>query len=136
MKEILNETQRLYCPVCSVGPPSIKIGYISRGTCLDYIYDKVKTVDYAFAWEIYSNESVFNEMEEYVRKKKNSSFLLIENMDTRVNLRRKKAVNYSPEENNSCLKLFNPVEKTKYDFIMINWLEAILSLLNFVKQKT
>ncbi len=65
MKEILGIIKKNYCKNCDLGAPSKLIGYKSSGTCLDYIYDNMK-VPYSFAWEIYTNERVFTELENHL----------------------------------------------------------------------
>ncbi len=138
MKNILNQIKEKYCPVCQVGAPSLKIGYQSSGTCLDYIYDKIK-VPYSFAWEIYSNEVVHPEIAklsrnrflkrnnlfiETVNKIKPSNFLEVNEKDTLKLLNRNKFIAhrfYSSYENQVCLALFNPNEKKSFEFIIENW---------------
>lgn len=58
MIDALRLIQKKYCTVCQLGAPSKLIGYQSSGTCLDYIFDNFN-VPYAFAWEIYTNETPF-----------------------------------------------------------------------------
>lgn len=70
MKEILGIIKKKYCSTCDLGAPSKLIGYKSSGTCLDYIYDKLK-VPYSLAWEIFTNEREFVELKDYLRKKEN-----------------------------------------------------------------
>jgi len=66
MKEILGIIKQKYCSNCDLGARSKLIGYKSSGTCLDYIYDKLK-VPYSLAWEIYTNEREFGELKDYLR---------------------------------------------------------------------
>lgn len=66
MKEVLGILKNKFCKNCDMGSPSALIGYQSSGTCLDYIYDNFK-VPYSLAWEIYSNEREFIELEEHLK---------------------------------------------------------------------
>jgi len=69
MKEILGIIKKKYCSNCDMGAPSKLIGYKSSGTCLDYIYDNLK-VPYSLAWEIYTNERLFPELNNYLITKR------------------------------------------------------------------
>jgi hypothetical protein len=201
MFKVLNEIQKKYCPICHVGSASKMIGYKSSGTCLDYIYDNFK-VPYSLAWEIYSNENYFHELEEYVKKynsklnnkgydlktvlgqgvkgikreipissqKRNlknnnqlnnfqakkhripngiiSNFFSIQEeldlldksqleLNTQINsssnLRNSFTRVYSNDEKEMCVKLFNPVSKPAYQYIINNWMNALVELLEYVK---
>ena len=71
MNEILNDVKKNYCSVCFVGTPFKMLNYDSSGTCMDYIYDQ-EHVPFSFAWEVYTNEIKFPEMEQYIKKQKNA----------------------------------------------------------------
>ena len=104
---MLNEIKDKFCQSCEVGSASLKIGYQSSGTCLDYIYDKLN-VPFSFAWEIYTDEKSFPEIDklkkrgsnlmknerlspqelEVINKIKPSNFLQVEDQESMVvNLR-------------------------------------------------
>lgn len=72
MKEILGIIKNKYCSTCDLGAPSKLIGYKSSGTCLDYIYDKLK-VPYSLAWEIFTNEREFVELKRYLQSLPNQN---------------------------------------------------------------
>jgi hypothetical protein len=40
---------------------------------------------------------------------------------------------YSSDENEMCVKLFNPLTKSSYNFVIDNWTKALIHLLNYVK---
>jgi len=69
MNEILTKVKNSPCSNCFVGTPFKKLHYDTSGTCLDYVYDKLK-VPFAFAWEIYTNEQNFPEMDKYISDNK------------------------------------------------------------------
>jgi hypothetical protein len=136
MKSALNEIKNKFCSFCKLGSPSLLIGYKSSGTCLDYAFKKLN-VPYAFAWEIFSNEEPFPEMQKALgsfsflqARKSNLEFKMkfVNNLDS--NVRR----SYSQSENEICFNLFNPKNKRQYDFINTNWSKAMntlfLNLLN------
>jgi len=52
MMEILEEVDKDHCQ-CPFGAAGREVGYSCPGTCLDWVYDKLKT-PYAFAFEIYT----------------------------------------------------------------------------------
>lgn len=84
MKEILGIVKKKYCSTCDLGAPSKLIGYKSSGTCLDYIYDKLK-VPYSLAWEIYTNEREFVELKDYLRSKDNNGAINCKDKITLLN---------------------------------------------------
>jgi len=149
MKNILNKIKNKFCSVCEVGTPSILLGYTSRGTCLDYVYDNFK-IPYSFAWEVYSNEKRFQEMFDYENKQNTkparTSFLKLSEEDTyehvssfvvnnvRSNTIMARTRTFSPSEKDYCIQLFNPISKYHYEFLMINWIKALLELLDYVEQ--
>lgn len=160
MKRVLNEIKDNFCPVCDVGTPSKLIGYTSRGTCLDYIYDNFR-VPYSLAWEIYSNEKIFPEMDAYskanslhaennnktkIKSRSENSFLSMNEEatyelvstftvnDLRWKTSKAQARTYSIEENDYCVKLFNPMTRLNYEYINITWTKSLLHLLKFVKE--
>ena len=116
MKTISEKIKNEFCSVCKVGPPSKLIGYKSSGTCLDYIYDNYK-VPYSLAWEIYSNEVIFPEMEFMKNSFKDINNQLDKFLD-----------DYEENKNdaNYCLKLFNPIDRASYDFIISNWTMVLI----------
>ena len=103
LKGVLDEIKDKFCKSCEVGSASLKIGYQSSGTCLDYIYDKLN-VPYSFAWEIYTNEIALPELDnlkikekhflkknsftkeelEIIKKIKPSNFLEVEGQETMI----------------------------------------------------
>ena len=72
---------------CQVGSAANVLNYQCPGTCLDFIYDQLKT-KYAFGWEIFA--STQNETED-----------------------RQRFLQFNKEE--SCFSFFNPLKKALYD---------------------
>jgi hypothetical protein len=130
MHKALELIKSKYCSICQLGTPSKLIGYKSTGTCLDYIYDTYK-VPYSLAMEIYSNEVNFPDLD-FIRttfknlrgaatdavKNEVSKFYDMEYMKK-----------YNSNMNEQCLRLFNPVDKVSYDFIINNW--TMVYIVNF-----
>lgn len=141
MIEALKGIKEKYCRNCQMGSVRNLIGYISSGTCLDYVYDNYK-VPYAFAWEIYSDESVNYELENFRKGNKSfystlkrnfrkgaikNSFLLMDEEEHSAKSRK-----YTMEEEQVCLKLFNPIDKDDYNFIITQWTLALVNLIDYV----
>jgi hypothetical protein len=124
MKSVLNQMKEKYCSVCKVGSPALLIGYKSSGTCLDYAYKKLK-VPYTFAFEIYTDEMPFPEIDSQVIKVE--SFLekklkTIKNLSAiKKELLRTTKTSFTNVENEICLSLFNPLDKIRFDLILSNW---------------
>ena len=95
--------QTKFCPSCKVGPASIKIGYQSSGTSLDYAYHKLK-IPFSYTWEIY--DSTEEELKEF-------AFKMYNRAQNNLKLRKKHKF-YSFLQTKSrgqdimCLKMFNP----------------------------
>ena len=54
MMEILRDVDKEHCQ-CPFGAAGREVGYPCPGTCLDWVYDNLKTA-YSFAFEIYIGE--------------------------------------------------------------------------------
>lgn len=155
MLRILNQLKTEICPVCSVGNPVQILGYKASGSCMDYVFEKFE-IPYSIAWEIYTNEKQFKELNNYVKSKRNdqnktnnsknsrhnkakikSNFL---ESSTQVYLKAQsyrrllKARDFSETENKMCFKLFNPDNKDSYDFILETWRKVYLKYLFFYKK--
>jgi len=116
------------------------------------MYDKLK-VPFSFAWEVYTDEKSFPELEAYkAARKKNKmkkvvkNFLAVDeeitrlnknlnNLNTSTTLEGMITKKLNVKENNLFLKLFNPLDKDAYDFLIDNWSKAYTSLLNQVYTK-
>ncbi len=145
MLSILNQLKNEICPICGVGNPYKILGYSSSGSCMDYVYEKLN-VPYSIAWEIYTNEKNFKELDDYIKNKeiKNIFSKKINNLkkglqsrisffetNTQVYLKSQnyrrlyKSRDFSDNENRMCFKLFNPDNKNSYDFIINIWRKVI-----------
>lgn len=148
VKRVLREIKSKFCPLCSLGPPSKLIGYISPGNCLDYSYEILK-VPHTMAWEIYTNEYVTDlELERIRNKEKSQSSINSDgavNLDSiimssflelgvasgfmsRGNLKYKKPIEaeHTREEKDTCLNLFNPNDHAGYQYIILKWNKALI----------
>jgi len=104
MKAVLNQIKVKYCSICHVGTPSKLVGYKSSGTCLDYVYDKLK-IPYSLAWEIYSGEEYWPELDTFLKVKTNSSGVKNLRNENDINLNSISNLNLSPYLKSSFLKI-------------------------------
>lgn len=58
MLKVITPTNEKYCNHCEMGAAGNKVGYLSPGTSLDYMYDEMN-VEYSFVFEIYSGNPEF-----------------------------------------------------------------------------
>jgi len=71
MLDVLQDLDDKYCQ-CPFGAAGKEVGYNCPGTCLDYVYDKLKT-PFAFAFEIYAQPSSEDDLKERWRELKSES---------------------------------------------------------------
>lgn len=102
IKPVLLSIKEKFCSVCKLGSPSKLVGYKSPGTSLDYAYEKLK-IPISLVWEIYTNE---------VKLPKMQHINLLHTPDLTDN---------SKYLIDNCFKLFNPISKPVYDFVVDNW---------------
>lgn len=152
----MSDIKEKHCKVCYVGTPYNMLKYDSSGTCLDYIYEKLK-VPFSFAWEVYSNEKFFPEMDNYINNNKKLEYSRILETDiiksfnnlrikntsiikadmNKITYKKPQLVDwsYNIETNNNCYLLFNPKEKEGFDFLINNWSQALVTLINNIYDK-
>jgi len=131
----------------------LNIGYQSSGTCLDYVYEKLN-VPYAFAFEIYTDETKLPELEKLKtkglknlnQKMKNNQSHFIETVEklrptnflelsNKFNFKNKLKRSYSNYENKVCLSLFNPLDKVSLNYIKENWTNILKYLFESIIDK-
>ena len=61
MLNALGGINKEYCN-CKMGPAAMKVGYLSSGTSVDYVYDYIKA-PYSYAFEIYSKDTYIPALE-------------------------------------------------------------------------
>jgi hypothetical protein len=135
MKNLLTKIKQKFCSICDVGSPSMLIGYKSSGTSLDYAFKNLN-IPVTYAWEIYTNEKILPEMQNFkqssmlnfIQKKSSHKYDKSLVQDLLHNFNRR---NFNDFENQICFALFNPLDKTTYDFIIKNWSNALNELLEY-----
>lgn len=150
MKAALNNIKNKYCSVCHVGAPSMLIGYQSSGTCVDYIYENYK-VPYTLAWEIYTNEMRWEDLEKGAKEKVEDSLIkpagavnakmscfkfkekllrLTRKKNSKIKNKNKKSVGIDEKE--SCYGLFNPPDVNRFNWLIKNWTGALIEFLFYI----
>mmetsp|Transcript_25530 Transcript_25530/g.41200 ORF Transcript_25530/g.41200 Transcript_25530/m.41200 type:complete len:416 (-) Transcript_25530:81-1328(-) len=132
IKEMINLLDGInpkYCN-CEAGAAGDVLPYLSPGTSMDYMFDKLGT-DYAFAFEIYDGASSggykYNSKDVKLIQtgvlQRRSDFLLVEETQEPEDI-----FEQSNDQAEQCFEMFNPETKTEYDATMDNWSKAYLEL--------
>merc|ERR1719213_1619222 len=79
MLSVLRDLDAKYCQ-CPYGGAGKEVGYACPGTCLDWIYDELKT-PYAFAFEIYAHPMNDKQLRARWEEKKRNPGALIQSND-------------------------------------------------------
>lgn len=141
MMEVLRDLDSGYCE-CPYGAAGKEVGYSCPGTCLDWVYDKLKT-PYSFAFEIYTSPENDKSLRTRWDKVKNGGFALMQRGETLAHshfaelftgqhasdfVLTGSSGNKAREDPSSCFRLFNPDTKERYDSTVKNWASAYLDL--------
>lgn len=142
MMEILRSLDEDHCK-CPFGAAGREVGYSCPGTCLDWVYDHLKT-PYAFAFEIYTSAAESEDLAERWQEKMASTggALLQERSHlghkhfrdlfgkhlssfVQVNATRTHWPGMSVED---CFAQFNPGTQEEYTSVVENWSAAYLDM--------
>mmetsp|Transcript_3308 Transcript_3308/g.7747 ORF Transcript_3308/g.7747 Transcript_3308/m.7747 type:complete len:406 (+) Transcript_3308:53-1270(+) len=121
MLGLLQDINPKYCN-CEAGAAGDVLPYLSPGTSLDFIFDKLQA-DYAFAFEIWDGRSKGGykyassdvSLLERGTRKRHSCFL-------------DDGEEVEDQSDELCFAMFNPSTETKYKMAMDNWSNAYLDL--------
>jgi hypothetical protein len=146
MMKILKSLDKDHCE-CPFGAAGKEVGYPCPGTCLDWVYDKLKT-PYAFAFEIYTNPDMNDFLKERWQDKmqeQGASFLQLNSHlgheqfqevfaqcpsdFVQLKAEHRKQPSMSPNE---CFSNFNPDTQALYDQTVDNWSGAYLDMAEMV----
>lgn len=111
MKAVLSELDAKFCQ-CPAGQAAEEVGYNSPGTCLDWVHTNIPTVNYSFAFEIFTGMGQADLELRYQQQLRSSSFLQQE----------------SPLQEATCFEQFNPKSKDVYEETIKNWAQALIEL--------
>ena len=148
MMEILKKVDEAHCE-CPYGAAGKEVGYSAPGTCLDWVFDKLKT-PYASAYEIYIGggregfkarwlDKINSETGSYLQAHSHlandhfkdlfddfpSGFIQLNTTNSKEEMKTDKA----------CFGLFNPSTKDEFEKTLENWAMAYLDTGNEVAKK-
>jgi len=140
MLHMLQDLDAKYCQ-CPYGGAGKEVGYACPGTCLDWIYDELKT-PYAFAFEIYAHpmngkalrarwEEKIKEDGAFIQKNSlaHSNFhdVFQRHPSDFVQLHDNQILgkNVQPQD---CFVIFNPTTKEGYDKELNNWVNSYIDM--------
>lgn len=148
MMQILQKVDEDHCQ-CPFGAAGREVGYSCPGTCLDWVFDKLKT-PYAFAYEIYYGGSPDELRERWQEKVHLPGASLIQAQSLAHPHFKDLYIQYPSsfiqvasqhhEENNAlqgfaCFGMFNPDTEEKYRETVENWSKAYLDTVEQVALK-
>jgi len=148
MLEVLKTLDKSYCK-CPYGAAGKEVGYPCPGTCLDWVYDNLKT-PYVFAFEIYTSpensENLQTRWEDQVADgamallQQGDHFghekfrkLFQEHPSDFVSLSQQKSSEAATAE--SCFRSFNPTQESEYRQVLENWVSAYLDMTKMVAEQ-
>jgi len=147
MMQILKALDKDHCE-CPFGAAGREVGYSCPGTCLDWVYDQLKT-PYAFAFEIYTGPEMDGMLKSRWQAKlaeEGGSFIQANrtlahkhfkdvfsaNPSDFVQLKSEKHRHGMTEE--ECFSNFNPDTKERFEWVVDNWSNAYLDMAEMVAQ--
>merc|ERR1719491_829223 len=149
MINILKALDKDHCE-CPFGAAGREVGYSCPGTCLDWVYDKLQT-PYAFAFEIYTNPEMDDELKEQWSEKMENGGAFYQAHSHLGNKHFKDVFTKIPsdfvqvevqhrhshrrhQEPDECFANFNPNTQERYNSTVQNWSEAYLDMAEMVAQ--
>lgn len=147
MMQILKTLDKDHCQ-CPFGAAGKEVGYSCPGTCLDWVYDRLKT-PYAFAFEIYTGPEYAAMLRERWQEKMNSlgafyqahshlghrhfQDLFAEHPSGFVQVRSEHLKrNFDTMTDEECFAQFNPGTQEEYVGVVENWSSAYLEMAKLV----
>jgi len=146
MMHIMKALDKEHCE-CPFGAAGKEVGYACPGTCLDWVYDKLKT-PYAFAFEIFTDPDMDENLKERFEEKmttgmgafyqlnstlahKHFNDVFAKSPSDFVQLKSQKHRSLSRDE---CFSNFNPTTKELFDKTVDNWSAAYLDMAEMVAE--
>jgi hypothetical protein len=150
MMHILKTLDSQYCE-CPFGAAGKEVGYSCPGTCLDWVYDKLKT-PYSFAFEIYIGPEYDAGLKERFEEKIKNGFGAFYQMDShlahkhfhqifeanpsnfiqlRENAHHERKIAFQMDAMD-CFARFNPDTQERYTKTVDNWVNVYLDLAQMV----
>jgi len=141
MLQVLQDLDKTHCQ-CPFGAAGKEVGYPCPGTCLDWVYSKLKT-PYVFAFEIYTSPDQDEELKRrWDDKLKNGGTKLLQTGSHLGNQHftalfdefKSDFVHTSGSEaarvteSDACFAMFNPDTEERYNTTVQNWAAAYLEM--------
>ncbi|CAJ1449333.1 unnamed protein product [Effrenium voratum] len=140
MMEVLKSVDKDHCQ-CPYGAAGREVGYSCPGTCLDWVFDKLKT-PYSFAFEIYygGNQQALRDRWQEKMHAPDAAFLQAENLahnhfkdlfkkypSSFIQVDSQRNADANEELSGfACFAAFNPDTEDKYRETLENWSQAYL----------
>jgi len=141
MLDVLKYVDKGHCQ-CPFGAAGKEVGYSCPGTCLDWVYSKLRT-PYVFAFEIYTSGDRDADLKRrWDEKMQNGAMMLLENghhlghehfADLFSNatsdfVQMRAGEDVSVASNSECFEAFNPGTEEAYKATVQNWAVAYLEM--------
>jgi hypothetical protein len=149
MMNILRDLDKNHCK-CPFGAAGKEVGYPCPGTCLDWVYSKLRT-PYVFAFEIYTSPSSDDELTARWNRKlaeggtkllqtgnhlgHNHFAELFDHHHSDFVHRRHKHSVETQQHRDSCFELFNPETEITYNSTVQNWAATYLEMAAMVAKE-
>jgi len=149
MMNILRKLDTDHCE-CPFGAAGKEVGYPCPGTCLDWVYDQLKT-PYSFAFEIFIgdqyDEGLAERFHEKMQEENNTALLQTSHLAHRKfhSIFQKNPSDFVQLRSNAhhehnimgmdaedCFNRFNPDNEDQFHQVVRNWVDAYLDLANMV----
>jgi len=142
MMKLLKDIDERHCQ-CPYGAAGKEVGYSCPGTCLDWVYENLKT-PYAFAFEIFTSPDREMGLKDRWKQKvasggiallQNGSHLghphfasLFETHNSDFVHRRSESDKLNDKEDFDCFSTYNPQTQNQYEAVVNNWGSAFLEM--------
>lgn len=144
MLEVLKSLDKDHCQ-CPFGAAGKEVGYPCPGTCLDWVYDKLKT-PYVFAFEIYTSPDADSELKRrWEEKLKEGGTQLLQSGnhlghghfaeifdEFSSDFVQRRIGKQASAESERCFSLFNPKSELAYNTTVHNWAVAYLEMASMI----
>jgi hypothetical protein len=150
MLHILKELDKEHCE-CPFGAAGREVGYSCPGTCLDWVYDRLKT-PYAFAFEIYTDRSADAHLKARFQEKLANMGAFYQLNSTLAEKPFHEVFQAHPSDfvqlssqnthkhqtaamtESECFGIFNPSDETEFKAVLDNWSNAYLDMADMVSE--
>jgi hypothetical protein len=145
MLSVLKDLDKNHCQ-CPYGAAGKEVGYPCPGTCLDWVYNKLKT-PYVYAFEIYTSADRDADLKQRWQEKSKEGLNLLQNgghlghqhfgelfsNHTSDFVQRQQHIEAA--KGDECFSMFNPDTEIVYNKTVQNWAEAYLEMAAMVAKE-